>query len=252
MRIEVGVVAGVAALTLAACSGSTGPANTGRLSLQLSSAGQAVSAAPAAVADELIITDVQVVARRIRLERAPGTCPADSTAGASSASGEGEHEEHTSECADVRLDPMVLEPPVDSSAHTLISVDLPEGTYREVKVQIHKLTDAPADSALRAASPGLSNASVLVTGSFNGTDFTFTSGLTSEAEIELPTPVEVTAGQPAAVTLAIDLGSWFRGASGELLNPIDPSQQIRSRIEQNIRRSFHAFEDQDHDGHPDH
>jgi hypothetical protein len=250
MRIEVVVVAGVAALSLAACSGSTGPANTGRLSLQLSSAGQAASAAPAAAADELIITDVQVVARKIRLERAPGTCPADSTAQATS--GEGEQEEHTSECADVRLDPMVLEPPVDSSAHTLISVDLPEGTYREVKVQIHKLTDAPADSALQAANPGLSNLSVVVAGSFNGTDFTFTSALTSEAEIELPTPIEVTAAQPAAVTLAIDVGSWFRGASGEILNPIDPSQQIRSWIEQNIRRSFHAFEDQDHDGHPDH
>ena len=43
----------------------------------------------------------------------------------------------------------------------------------------------------------------------------------------------------------------FAATVGGLLSPIAPSQQVRSQIEQNIRASFHAFEDRDHDGHAD-
>jgi len=255
MRIGPLLVSGMVAASLVGCSGATGPGATGRLTFQLSSAAQP-AAAPSfqSSSDVLTITDVQIVARKIRLERAQGTCPADSTTAQASSGSDGEQEqpEQSQECAVIWLDPTVLEPPVDSGAQAMLSVDLPEGTYREVKVQIHKPTDAAADSALLSAHPELQNVSVMVTGTFNGTDFTFTSALTSEVEIELPTPVEVTAGSPAAVTLAIDLGSWFADSMGGLLNPIDPTQQVREQIEQNIRRSFHAFEDENRDGHPDH
>ncbi len=98
---------------------------------------------------------------------------------------------------------------------------------------------------------GFANISVRVVGTFNGTGFTFTSAITAEVEIELDAPIEVTAGQPAAMTLQIDLASWFAGPGGALLSPLAPSQQVRSQIEQNIRRSFHAFEDEDRDGDPD-
>ena len=258
MRIGALLVSGIAVASLMGCSGSTGPAGTGRLTLQLSGRSP-VAAAPtfANGADVLTISSVEVVARKIRLERAEGTCPAANPAASASqngsGSGEGEEEgEQDNECADVRLDPMLLSPPVDANAQTVFSVDLPEGTYTELKIQVHKPSDATADATFLADHPEFKDISVKVTGTFNGTDFTFTSALTAEVELEMETPIEVTADAPAAMTLAIDLASWFAGSSGEILSPIDPSQQVRSRIEQNIRTSFHAFEDHDRDGHPDH
>jgi hypothetical protein len=238
---------------LVACSGSTGPAGTGRLTFQLSGRSSA-SAAPtfAAGADVLTITKVQVVARKIKLERAAGTCPADATpAGMSLSDSEGSKDgAGDKECADVRLDPMLLEPPVDATAAAVFSIDLPEGTYSEMKVQVHKPTSSSNDAAFLTAHPDMQDISVKVTGTFNGTAFAFTSAITAEVEIELETPVQVVAGTPAAITLQVDLSKWFTAGSG-LLNPVSPTQQIRSQIEQNIRASFHAFKDHDHDGHAD-
>jgi hypothetical protein len=252
MRYGFLVLGGLA--LLAGCSGSTGPAGTGRLTFQLAGR-SATAAAPsfAVGADVLTITGVQVVARKIRLERGPGNCPADNPAtGAQSASGGEEHGEHEhDDCPDVRLGPMLLEPPIDAGATAEFSVDLPEGTYEELKIQIHKPSDAGADATFLSEHPEFADISIRVTGTFNGTAFTFVSPLTAEVEIELETPVVVSADAPVAVTLAIDVGSWFAGSEGGLLNPIDPTQQVRSRIEQNIRRSFHAFEDHDRDGHSD-
>jgi len=231
-------VAGLA--VLAACSGSTGPEGTGRLTVQL--AGRtAGTAAPMfeAAEDVLTITSVQVVARKIRLERAADGC----------GSGESESESTTTECSDLRLDPMLLEPPLDSTTETTFSVDLPEGTYQSLMLQIHKPSNANEDAAFLVDHPEFAGLSIRVVGTFNGEDFTFESALTSVVEIALDT--EVDAEAPTAVTLALDVAAWFADGAGGLLNPIDPTQQIRSSIEQNIRASFHAFQDQDGDGTPD-
>jgi len=247
------VLSGLVAGSLMACNGSTGPVGTGRLAFQLSGKSSA-AAAPTFVAgaDVLTITTVQVVARKIRLERAAGTCPADAAPVGMARSGDGGSEEgdDDSECAEVQLDAMLLEPPVDATAKTVFSVDLPEGTYHEMKIQVHKPTSSSNDAAFLAAHPDMQDLSVRVTGNFNGTAFTFTSAITAEVEVELDTPIQVIAGTPAALTLEIDLSKWFTTTAG-LLNPISPTQQIRSQIEQNIRASFHAFKDHDHDGHAD-
>jgi hypothetical protein len=50
----------------------------------------------------------------------------------------------------------------------------------------------------------------------------------------------------------LDVRGWFLDqGGGSLLNPLSLSQQARSRIEQNIRQSFHVFEDDDQDGEED-
>lgn len=258
MKAHLSIAAVLSATLLGACSdGAAGPAGTGRVTFQIAN-GTGAAAAPTFTAgpDVITITKVQVVARKIRLERANGTCPAANPSAAPSASGpeggEGaEVEHHDKECADVRLAPMLLDPPVDATAKAQFSVDLPEGTYQEVKMQIHKPTPSPSDTALLNAHPEFAGISIKVTGTFNGTPFTFTTPLTAELEVELPKPLEVVAGTPTAFTLQIDLSTWFSGEAGALLSPINPSQQTQSRIEQNIRRSFHAFKDHDHDNHPD-
>ena len=243
--------AAILAATLLGCSGdSAGPAGTGRLTLQLVGRSSA-TAAPTytAGADVLTITGVQIVARKIQLERASGTCPTASPAAGPQA---GEEEDHgDEECAEVHLDPMLLDPPVDASAKAVVTVDLPEGTYQELKIQIHKPTSSNADQAFLTAHPDFTSISIKVVGTFNGTPFTFTSAVTAEVEIELPKPVIVMAGTPTALTVQVDLSKWFVASGAGLLNPIGTSQQVRAQIEQNIRASFHAFEDRDHDGHED-
>lgn len=237
---------------LLGCAGdSAGPAGTGRLTLQLAGRSSA-TAAPTytAGADVITITGVQIVARKIQLERASGTCPAESPTAGPQAGEDNDHGDK--DCAKVHLAPMLLNPPVDAiTAAAVITVDLPEGTYKELKIQIHKPTGSSADQAFLTANPGFADISLKVTGTFNGTQFTFTSAITAEVELELPKPVTVAAGAPTAMTIQIDLSTWFAATVGGLLSPIAPSQQVRSQIEQNIRASFHAFEDRDHDGHAD-
>lgn len=243
--------AALLAAILLGCSGdSAGPAGTGRLTLQLAGRSSATAVPTyAAGADVITLTGVQIVARKIQLERASGTCPAESPAAGPEAGDDNAHGDR--DCAEVHLDPMLLDPPVDANAKAVVTVDLPEGTYKELKIQIHKPTSSPADQAFVAANPDFANISIKVTGTFNGTPFTFTSAVTAEVEIELPKPVAVVAGTPTALTVQVDLSKWFVASGAGLLNPIAPSQQLRAQIEQNIRASFHAFEDRDHDGRED-
>lgn len=251
MRIPSLVFIGTASLLLVACE-SSGPAGTGRLTFQLAGPGTAGAAAPTftAGADVLTLTSVEIVARKIRLERADGACPVEpATTGPAPSNSDGSDDDE--DCPNVWLAPRILSPPVGADAVAVFSVDLPEGIYEELKIQVHKPTGGQADAAFLAANPTFDGISLRVVGTFNGTSFTFTSALTAEVEIELDTPLEVTAGQPAAMTLQIDLASWFAGQGGALLSPLAPSQQVRSQIEQNIRKSFHAFEDDDRDGDPD-
>ena len=60
-----------------------------------------------------------------------------------------------------------------------------------VKLQIHRPTSDQADAAFLAANPGFMGVSIKVTGTFNGTPFTFTTDLTTEIEMALNKPIEV-------------------------------------------------------------
>lgn len=223
----------------AACEKGTGPEGTGPVTLYLTLPA-AAAAAPVVGAggDVLAISAVQVVARRIKLERRQGSCPSEDAE-------DGSGSQESSECPALWLEPRLLEPPLDEAARALVSVDLPEGSYRALQLQVHKPTGSSGDAALLAQHPEFEGVSVRVAGSFNGTDFVFNTALTAVVKVALETPVEVVAGVPAVVTLEVDVPAWFRNG-GNLLNPIQPSQQIRSRIEQNIRQSFRAFRDASH------
>lgn len=224
---------------LAACDDATGPHGTGQLRLQLatSGVGAALRAAPgmANAEAELVITEVAVVARKIRLKQADGTC------------GEGEGEDPG--CPNIWLGPALLEPPVVDGAEVEFTVDLPEGEYREFQMQIHKPTGS-GDQAFLTENPDWNGLSVRVTGTVDGEDFTFESSITSVIKVALEAPAEVVEGQAVGVTLLIDVMSWFDDG-GSLLDPRNPSQQVRSRIEQNIRTSFRAFHDSNGDGEAD-
>jgi hypothetical protein len=243
--------AALLALFAGACGDSVGPNATGRVVFHL--AGQAGAPAPGAAravtvtdgVDVLVITNVEVVARKLKLERADGSCPPSDPAS------DGD-DVNTDDCPVLWLPPRLLVPSLNGGATALFAVDLPAGTYTELKVQIHKPTNSSRDAEFLVANPDFLGTSIRVTGTLNGEPFVFTTDLTTVVEVELEEPVVVTEDAPVSLTLAIDVGAWFLAADGVgILDPRAAGQQTRSRIEQNIRESFHAFEDDDEDGAPD-
>lgn len=255
------------ALAAAGCSGgSTSPTGTGRVVVQLATASSATSNGPAAAdvvvtkgADNIVISQVQLVARKIRLRRSDATCtedpdqddaPASLLATGGKANDEGaEAEAEDEDCPVLKLGPLLLEPPLTDGAVTTFSADVPVGTYTRLRIQIHK-PKGDKDQAFLAAHPDFADVSIRVKGTFDGTPFTFDSPLTEEEEIVLPTPVEVTLAGTTAFTLFLDVRGWFLDSTGAtLVNPSSPL--VRSQIEHNIRASFRAFRDEDHDGDDD-
>lgn len=144
-------------------------------------------------------------------------------------------------CALLRLGPRLLDPPLTEESETSFEADIPAGTYRRIRLQIHKPTGSGAAEFL-ADNPDLSDVSVRVVGTFNGTDFVFISALTVEEEIVLEEPLVVEAGGSTPLTLVLYVKTWFLNQAGDAL--IDPAAaadgQLKSRIEQNIRTSFKA------------
>lgn len=254
-RSTLAVSAMLCATVLAACSnGSTSPNGDGHLRVQLATAATGAGLGPSLAdvsvtlgSDVIVISDVQLVARKIKLERAQGTCPTPDLSDSGAAD-----EEDSDECPNLKLGPMLLDPPLAAGAETSFTVDLPAGTYTELRLQIHKPSDNSKDAAFLAANPDFDGVSIKVIGTFNGTPFAFTTDLTAEVETEFAQPVVVIADGTTSLTLLLDVRGWFLSQGGTaLLSPFGLDQQTRSQIEQNIRRSFHAFEDEDHDGEQD-
>ena len=110
--------------------------------------------------------------------------------------------------------------------------------------------DDPGGSAFLTAHPDFQGISVKVTGVFTDAsntthDFTFTSGVDAEMAMRFEPPVTL-ASDTKNFTIAVDVASWFKDASGAAIDPTDPANA--EAIERNILRSARVFEDDDHDG----
>jgi hypothetical protein len=188
--------------------------------------------------DEIVIDQVGIVFRKIRLDGAPtASCPQDS--------------EGDSQCAEIRLGPVIYDLPLGVGAVETVSASMPVGTYSRMKFQIHKPSNANADADLVADHPEFANTSIRVTGTYNGSPFTFATDLTEVEDLQFPEPVEIVEGAEVGVTLHVDVSGWFANSAGDGL--VDPSQAndggpFESLVEQQIRASFRAFRDDDLDG----
>ncbi|MGH7702127.1 MAG: hypothetical protein ACREMO_03485, partial [Gemmatimonadales bacterium] len=269
------ILAAMLVAGLAACSGESGGPNRGGRQITLSIATRPTASAGASFAlsrapesfnlgnDTLVIDTVQLVIRKIRLNRieAPGACAEDDqddeSAGAQliafSLEGEG-HDGHDDDCEVVKAGPLVVDLPLGAGPARQFTVALDTGTYVSVHLQLHKLT-GEGDADLLLAHPELGNASVRVVGTFNSTAFVFTSDLTVSEEVDLVPPLVVTDATPVQVTVMIDLSTWFVNAAGDGL--VDPATALTGQpnenlVEHNIRSSLKAFEDENHDGEDDH
>lgn len=235
------------ALLLAACN--TGP--NASQSLSLSVANRSPSSASGSIsaniqigsgANSLTISQAQVVLKRIEL------------ASSSACDTTGEEDD---DCGELHAGPTLVDLPVDGTTKVILDAAVPAGTYQGLEAKL-----APVDSddakhggaAFLAAHPDFKGISVKVTGVFtdsNSQTHSFTLTLGASAEIEAHFTPSVTVGSGTSnLTVVVDVGSWFKNGSG---GAIDPTNAMNAGvIERNIRQSFRAFEDDNHDGMDDH
>ena len=125
------------------------------------------------------------------------------------------------------------------------------GTYRKLEAKLEPAGDNA--TAFNTANPNLLGKSVRVEGTYKGTAFVFTSAVRSGLEMEFDPPLVIDATTTNA-TVSIDVAKWFVDRNGNAIDPTSATagSESLSQIEDNIRRSFHAFEDDDHSGEDDH
>jgi len=246
----------IAACTLAAVLAACSTDSTGRVTLALSSmraaspaasAGFTPAGTPSVVTagdstvialgnDTIILRSVEVVLREVELKRIEAA--------------ECDSVEANDDCEEFETGAMLATLPLGNTAtETVVSVNAPAGMYDKLQFEIHK--------AEASEVPGFDGVSIRVTGTFShgGTrsDFTYTSDLNAEQEIELSPPLTVSDGQAASVTLRIDVANWFLDAGGTLVDPASANkgQPNESVVRDRIEASLDAFRDDDHDGHDD-
>lgn len=257
------ILAGLTGLAaLAACSDG-GPGTTGRVEVGFATDASAPASGVALFADTytdpdgntLVIDSVSVVLRQVMLEGGAGVgCDDDDGEGeespiASADSGETEDDE---ECEIVlRLGPMLVDLPLNGGVSHQFTATVDTGTYTEVKFQIH-VPEGEHDAAFLELHPEYAGVSIRVVGSFNGSAFVYTAGVTDVQEVEFDPPLVVTDGS-TSFTVRVDLSGWFRTGAGGLIDPAtamgDGANVVL--VYQNIIHSFHGFEDEDHDGEDD-
>lgn len=244
------VLAGVAGvLTLAACSDGN-PDTTPRVEFAVST-NPVVIAAPGLVrptgfapevygdasGDTLTIDSVFMVVRKLELKRTMAVA-CDSM----SSSDDG--------CEELELGPFLLDLPLGvAGADRQFTVPIDTGTYTKVEFEIHRAE--LGDTAFLNAHPGYNGVSIRVVGRWNGTPFVYTTSLDVEQETQFTTPIVVADG-PTSFTLNVDIGAWFRNGA-DLVDPATAlnGQPNQGLVEENIKQSFQAFEDGDHDGQED-
>ena len=239
------------ALGAVACS-DAGPSNLNQLGFNLATqpaqaavrgASYGIIGTPETFTDgsnTLVINKVELVLREIELHRTGAL--ADCATGVSD------------DCEELEIGPVLFDVPLGTPGATrTLSVQLAPGSYDQVEFEIHKASPSD-DAAFVQAHPELSDASVRVTGTFNGSDFTYLGRF--DVEMKFPLSPALTATETAAsdLTLFLNLDQWFRDQGGSLLDPSSantggPNEGV---VEQNIKTSLEAFEDNDHDGRNDH
>ncbi len=235
------------ALLLTACD-STAPRPLQRINLSTTIGSAAPSATPGIVADLIVtgtggsvrITSAQMTLSHVKLA-SDTACAAEGDDGEHADSNETAADTNETdvddnderECEPIRVDPVQVNLPLDGTTKVILDALVPAGSYLGLRAELE---------------------SVNVVGVFTdagGTDhaFTFTSEAHGEVSVDFAAPITVDAGT-SNLTIDVDVGSWFKDAAGAILDPNNALNQ--EAIEHAIRASFHAFEDDNHDGDDDH
>jgi hypothetical protein len=233
-------------VTLTACDPSNAP--TRSLTISTTTTPGATEHHGGVSGGSLTFTTAQVVLRKVMLApvdsscdiEEPDTLPVLMSTDGHEGDHDGDHEGDDDEdeddekgCAVLKVGPLTVDLPLDTSTALVLDALVPAGTYKGVMVQL---------------------GAVLASGTFTDTaamshPFDFKSR--GHAAIHIKFPVPITVGPSTSnVTITVDVASWFTNSSGAVLDPADPRNA--AIISRNIRRSFRAFGDNNHDGVDDH
>jgi hypothetical protein len=236
---------------LAACD-SSGPGATGsQVQFNIATRGTPAAAPAAGVmsapvsfgdsTDTLVIDQVQMVVREVELRQSEMHPDTTTCAGG--------HEG----CEELESGPYLLDLPLSAGATTVMTVPVTPGSYDEFEFKVRAPRN-DSSNAFLALHPDFAGVSIRVTGSWNGTPFTYETAVSAKQEMSITPPLVVTDTSSADFTLYIDIGTWFRAMDGTLLDPTTanaggPNETL---VNHNIHESFEAFEDENHDGNGDH
>lgn len=145
-------------------------------------------------------------------------------------------------CAEAAVQPTALNVPVDQQSQQLTNpLPVEAGTYDRLEMDLHIV--AQSETNLIISQGFAAGTSVQVRGTFNGRQLE-NADFSPEGELslDLPQPLTLAAQEDASIVLTVDVGSWFRTAGGELLDPdvAAADQQLRQQVEQNVIDSFSA------------
>ena len=250
-----------AALLFTACS-PTAPHPSQRISLSATIGSAAHSSASGIAADVIVggsggkvrITSAQMVLSHLKLA-GDAACSSSSDGEAAEASEPDGNNNDEHDCESMEIAPLLISLPLDGSTKVILDAVVPAGTYTGLRAKLEAVEgDDDGASAFLTAHPEFQGVSVKVGGVFTdagGADhpFTFTSGVEAEIAVDFPAPVTVGA-TTSNLTIDVNVGSWFTDASGAAIDPTNAANQ--TAIEQAIRASLSAFEDDNHDGMDDH
>jgi hypothetical protein len=248
-----------ASALLAACgdddTGGNAPGTTAVVSFNLAvRPAEAAASRPAASIEPYTITDesgniltfdtVELVLREIELKRADRdvVCGEDDS----------DSDDGDDDCEALEFGPTLFDLPLDGGAAQAFSVEIASGSYDELEFEIHKPEDDgdANDAAFLAAHPEFRDVSIRVTGTYNSTPFTYVTDLGAEQEQDLEPPLVTDGANATELTLFIDINTWFRTATGTLVDPTSANEDgsNESLVEDNIEASIDVFEDDDRDG----
>lgn len=218
--------------SLVGCDSNSTSPSIGNFSLSVQKAG---GPSVGVKSDTLSIDTVKIMMKNVELF--------------SGSSGEEEEQEDSEE---VELGPFVINLNLNGSVNTIALANVPEGTYRGVKFEIHRLNrdEAPLDSEFIDSTCGEKGYSVIVKGTYFGNPFIYKSRKSFKQHVFFPNPIPVTNDGLINVTLTVDPYSWFI-QNGAYIDPADPNNY--SLINDLIKSSFrNCFRDDDHNGDHDH
>jgi hypothetical protein len=151
--------------------------------------------------------------------------------------------------SDVHSGSIIVDLNLDAKMTTMTATHVRPGVYDRVRFTLHKPEDNEVveDSVFRQGSSGNQRFSVVITGLYHDTPFTFTSRESAHQELVLVPPVTVPESGTVNVTIKIDPYAWFT-VEGLVLDPFNQDKQIDDRIKGSFAS---AFKDNDHNGEPD-
>lgn len=253
-----------AAALLNACSDSNGPGSATGNNLSIAVAtmpstapGSVVGAGAPGVSLERHVTDAGGTHTLIITSAALSLTRIELATVDSAGCANDDHPEHDDDrCHELKTGPLLVELPTDNSVISVLTLPLPAGTYRALEAKIRPVRSQDnGGSAFLATHPEFANASVRVEGTFDGAPFSFSGDANANLELGFDPPITV--GTTATtVTVHVSINRWFMDRDGNLIDPATANSGGANAqlVNDNVRRSFHAFEDNQHhgdDGHGD-